>query len=102
MNLEELQKPLTEIEKAELSKACHGCLTEKGQMLLRRLLFQVDHDRLMADEIDKLVRENPVARVVHNLAQHLNWTRTRFLEELAIELGKAYEELKRRNPLTSP
>lgn len=38
--LRELMRPLTELEKAELSAACQKVLKPKGMMLLRRLLFQ--------------------------------------------------------------
>jgi len=37
----DLQTPLTEVEKAELSEACQRVLGPEGMMLLRRLMFEV-------------------------------------------------------------
>lgn len=42
MTIKELARPLTSIEKAELSSSFGHALNEEGRKLLRRLLFQSD------------------------------------------------------------
>lgn len=38
----DITQPLSELEKAELTKACQDCLTQAGVLLLRRLMFQTE------------------------------------------------------------
>lgn len=40
--MDDLTKPLTEVEKAELSNACQYVLNPAGMNLLRRLMFELD------------------------------------------------------------
>jgi hypothetical protein len=51
--LHDLQHPLTEIEKAELSNACREVLTPSGMALLRRALFQLDSLTLRLGEVER-------------------------------------------------
>ena len=60
----DLGVPLTEIEKAELLEACRDFLTPHAQLLLRRVLYQLDAPK----EIDDKRREYLIALlVIYNL-----------------------------------
>jgi hypothetical protein len=60
MTLEELTKPLTDIEMAELRDASRqGRLTASGAKLLRRLLFEVNQIRMRQKTPNRLpTRDN--------------------------------------------
>lgn len=58
MTKEELRKPLSEIELAELFDAAKQVLTQKGFDMLRRLTFERDILRNRLCGLDELVDEN--------------------------------------------